>query len=102
VAILTGRPRFVGAELRPARQTAAAGDLAAAVARLGASGADPDLVALARQCLEPDPNARPVDGKAVADAVAAYRTRVEDQLRRAEGERAGGQGAGAGARPTAG
>jgi tetratricopeptide (TPR) repeat protein len=87
-AILTGRPPFVGVESRPAQQLSAAGDLTDAFARLGDSGADPDLVALARRCLDPNPDVRPPDGKAVADAAAAYRTRVEEQLRQAETERA--------------
>ncbi|MBX9583007.1 MAG: serine/threonine protein kinase, partial [Gemmataceae bacterium] len=50
-----------------------------AAARLDRCGADPELVALAKQCLSHDPIGRPADAGAVAAAVAAYRAGVADR-----------------------
>jgi len=86
--ILTGHPPFAGDGARAVLARAAAGDVAEALARLEARGADTELVALAGRCLSPKAEDRPADGKAVADAVAAYHAGVEERLRAAERERA--------------
>jgi tetratricopeptide (TPR) repeat protein len=57
-------------------------------ARLDGCGADAELVALAKRCLAPGAADRFPDGKAVAEAVAAYRAGVEERLRTAERRRA--------------
>ncbi|QJW96350.1 tetratricopeptide repeat protein [Frigoriglobus tundricola] len=86
--ILTGARPFSGKSSAEVVARAAAGDVSDARTRLAACGADPELVAVAQHCLEPHAADRPADGKAVADAVAAYRAGVERRLRAAERERA--------------
>src|SRR5205823_12702342 len=86
--VLTGRPTFTGSDVSETLGRAATGELGDALSRLDACGADAELVALARRCLAADPAARPADGKAVADAVAAYRAGVEERLREVEREKA--------------
>src|SRR5438876_11506324 len=51
--ILTGKPPFVGTVGKAVLLESALGDLAGAFARLDASGADDELVVLARRCLAP-------------------------------------------------
>ncbi len=87
-AILTGRPPYAGDTVGEVLRRAAAGDVADAVARLDACGADAELVGLCRRCLSADPADRPADGRAVAEAVAAYRAGVEERLRATERDRA--------------
>ena len=82
--ILTGRPPYEGASLIEIRNKAAAADLADALDRLGACGADAELVALARRCLEAAPDDRPRDAQAVCNAVTAYLAGVQERLRMAE------------------
>ena len=52
--------------------------------RLGACGADGELIALAVRCLAADPSARPRDAGEVAGAVSGYLLSLADRLRRAE------------------
>jgi serine/threonine-protein kinase len=85
--ILTGQPPFAGPTMDALRQ-AAAGDLADACARLDASGADPELVRLGKQCLAQQRDARPRDAGAVAGSMTAYLVGVQERLRSAEVERA--------------
>ena len=49
--VLTGRPAFTGRSPEEIHRKAAGGDLAEALARLAACGADDELIALARACL---------------------------------------------------
>ena len=53
--ILTGRPPFVGSTREEIRAKAARGDLADALGRLDACGADAELIGLARDCLAAEP-----------------------------------------------
>jgi hypothetical protein len=76
---LTGQPTFTG------WAQAAAGDLEEAFARLDGCGADAELIALAKACLAPAPEARPADAAEVAERVKRYRDEVA--ARQAEGER---------------
>jgi serine/threonine-protein kinase len=62
-----------------------AGDVSGAFARLDGCGADAELVALAKACLAPEPEARPADAAAVAARVRRYRDGVA--ARQAEAER---------------
>jgi len=78
--ILTGRPPFTEPGQAPA------GDVSGALARLDGCGADAELVALAKACLAPEPEARPADAEAVAGRVKAYRDGVEERQRLAERE----------------
>ena len=67
--ILTGRPAFAAGP--PARSIARPrrAELADALARLDACGADAELIALARDCLAAEPADRPRDARAVSDGV---------------------------------
>ena len=86
--ILTGRPAFVGRSSDAMLRTAAQGDVGDALARLDASGADADLLALARDCLAPEREDRPRDAGAVAGRLTAYLAGVQERLRAAEVARA--------------
>jgi tetratricopeptide (TPR) repeat protein len=82
--LLTGKPPYLGSSSREVHPLAARGALEGAYARLDACGADPELVALARACLAPEPAQRPRHAGVVADAVATYQTQVQEKLRQAE------------------
>jgi hypothetical protein len=86
--ILTGRPPFDADTGTAALGLAAAGAVSGCFARLDACGAEPDLVALCKRCLAPDPAGRPADAGAVAAAVATFRTEAERRAREAETARA--------------
>ena len=86
--ILTGKPAFTGRNSGEIHRKAARGDLAPAFARLDASGSDPELIALAKDCLGPERDDRPRDAGEIARAIGSYRAGVEDRLRAAEISRA--------------
>jgi superkiller protein 3 len=65
--------------------------LADALARLEGSGADAELLWLARECLAAEPAGRPRDAGEVAARLTAYRAGVQERLRAAELERAAAQ-----------
>jgi serine/threonine-protein kinase len=85
--ILTGRPPFTGKPAEALRK-AQAGRLEEAYARLGACGADAELVALARRCLAAEPGDRPRNATVVAAKMDAHLVSVQERLRRAELEHA--------------
>jgi serine/threonine-protein kinase len=89
--ILTGKPPFQGPSVRDVLRQAQQGDLSGAWERLEASGADAELVALARACLNAEASQRPRDAGEVAAATARYLEGVQERLRRAEQERAAAQ-----------
>lgn len=80
-AILTGQPLYLGKNTRRVLAQAARADLADTFARLDASPAARELVALAKRCLAPHPDQRPRNAREVATALTAY---VESDLRQAE------------------
>jgi serine/threonine protein kinase len=82
--ILTAQMVYTGTDVREVLFRAAMGGTEEALNRLDCSGADGELIAIAKQCLSVDPAARPADGQAVANLVAAYRQGVEARLRQAE------------------
>ena len=82
--VLTGKPPYTGRSGHEVLRKATRGDLAEGLGRLGTCGGDPDLVALAKDCLAIRPDDRPCDAGAVSRRVAAYRTGVQDRLRAAE------------------
>jgi tetratricopeptide (TPR) repeat protein len=82
--VLTGRPAYVGGSAAGVLGKAAAADLADATGRLDSSGADAELVTLARSCLAPAVEGRPRDARAVAEAVTSYLAGVQDRLKAAE------------------
>jgi PAS domain S-box-containing protein len=79
--ILTGAPPYAGADARSAYKQAAKADLADGFARLDASAADPELIALCKRCLAADPADRPRDAGVMAAALAEC---LSHDLRRAE------------------
>ena len=64
--ILTGKPPFLGRDRQEIHDAAARGDLAEALQRLEACGADAELVALCRDCLAAESSARPANAGEVA------------------------------------
>jgi len=86
--ILTGKPPYAGADAESNRQLAARAKLDDAFSRLDASGAEPELVALAKRCLAAEPAQRPADAGEVAEAVAVLRADSERRARQAEMDRA--------------
>jgi tetratricopeptide (TPR) repeat protein len=85
--ILTGQPPFAGSSVETSRLKATQGQLGECFARLDASGADPELLALCRRCLAPLPAERPADAGEVALAVAEMRQAADERARRAELDR---------------
>ncbi len=88
--ILTGQPPFTGRAAEAARKAQIA-KLEDAYARLDASGAEAELVRLAKWCLAAEPWDRPGDAGKVAQEVAAYLDSVAERLRQAELARAAEQ-----------
>jgi len=78
--ILTGRAAY-DAQGKEALIMAAQGRLEEANERLDRSGADPELVRLARRCLAPERAERPRDAGAVARAVSDYLAAAEERAR---------------------
>jgi tetratricopeptide (TPR) repeat protein len=86
--ILTGQPAYTGRNNNEIMRRALRGDTSDACARLTACGVDVELVALARECLAPEPADRPRDAGAVASRITAYLAGVQEKLHTAERERA--------------
>jgi serine/threonine protein kinase len=93
--ILTDQPPFLGPDSESTRQLSVTGQLGECFARLDSSGADPELIALAKRCLAAEKADRPPDAGTLAEAVAQLRQAAEERARkgeldrvRAEGERA--------------
>src|SRR5262249_31143143 len=86
-AILTGEPPFAGPTPEATRQLAAERVLGRALAGLDGCGADPELVALCKRCLDPERDGRPRNAGAVAEAVHAFRAEAEERARQAELDR---------------
>jgi serine/threonine-protein kinase len=86
-AILTGKAPFTGGPEKARRQAVTA-DLGEAHSRLGSCGADLELIALARRCLQAKQSERPADGGEVARAVAGYLDGVQRRLQESECDRA--------------
>jgi tetratricopeptide (TPR) repeat protein len=89
---LTGKPPYAGGDAESTRRLAAQAKLGDAHARLDSSGADPELVALCKRCLSPEPPARPADAGEVARAVAALRAAADERARTADLDRARAEG----------
>jgi serine/threonine-protein kinase len=89
--ILTGQPPYTAAAGWQVYPRAVAADLTDALARLQASGAEAELLRLARNCLAVNPEERPRNAAAVADAMTAYLNSVAERLRQAELARAAAQ-----------
>jgi tetratricopeptide (TPR) repeat protein/tRNA A-37 threonylcarbamoyl transferase component Bud32 len=86
--VLTGKPPYVGRSSEEVRRKACNGDLAEALTRLDACGADTELIVLTKTCLAPEASDRPKDAQAVADRLMAHLNGVQERLHAAERERA--------------
>ena len=86
--ILTGKPPYSGKDSDTVRLMAIRGELADGLARLDASGAEPELVDLCKRCLAVQPTDRPKDAGEVAQAIAQFRAEAEERAKRAEIDRA--------------
>jgi serine/threonine protein kinase len=86
--ILTGKPPYVGQSFEAVRVQSVRGKLNGCFARLDACGAEPELIALCKQCLAFEPGERPEDAGAVAEAVAELRAAAEERARTAERDQA--------------
>jgi serine/threonine protein kinase len=69
--ILTGKPPYAGDDGTLVLRLATRGKLGGCFERLDACGADAELIALAKHCLELEPNDRPRDAGALAERVAS-------------------------------
>jgi hypothetical protein len=84
--ILTGQPPYTGNNPYLVLRRAERGDLGECLARLDATGADEELLALAKRCLAVNIEDRPANGAEVARQIATYRVGVEMRLIAAERE----------------
>jgi serine/threonine protein kinase/Flp pilus assembly protein TadD/predicted negative regulator of RcsB-dependent stress response len=85
--ILTGQSVFGGGTAEQAQRKAAAGDLVEAFARLDASSAESELIALAKKCLAPNSVDRFANGTEVAIETARIRSAAEERAKQAELDR---------------
>jgi serine/threonine-protein kinase len=86
--MLTGHPPFRGSSREEIRASAARGDVADALGRLEACGADSELIELARHSLAAEPARRLLNAGHVARRIAAFLTGLQERLREAELARA--------------
>jgi tetratricopeptide (TPR) repeat protein len=86
--ILTGLPPYTGPSGNEVYRKATRAELAEALARLDACGAEAELVALTRSCLAAAPKDRPRDASVVVAALTAHLAGVEERLCAAELARA--------------
>ncbi|MHC4974429.1 MAG: tetratricopeptide repeat protein [Planctomycetota bacterium] len=88
--ILTGRPPYTGDDVL---MQAAQARLEDALQRLDACGADAELVALAKRCLQSQRKDRPRDARELAETTHEYLAAVEERAHRAavEAARASGE-----------
>jgi serine/threonine-protein kinase len=82
--ILTGTQPCHGVGLFTHLEQAREGDVSAATEHLDHCGADPELIRLAKDCLQASSACRPADGSAVAARMAEYLAGVQERLRCAE------------------
>jgi tetratricopeptide (TPR) repeat protein len=86
--ILTGNAPFAGSSSEEALRQASMGEMSEALARLKGSGAEAELLALARSCLAARREDRPRHAGEVAQRLTAYLAGVQERLRQAGLERA--------------
>jgi serine/threonine-protein kinase len=82
--ILTGRPPHASSSVREVMEEAVRGDVTPACERLDRSGAEAELIALAKDCLRSAKDARPRNAAAVAERVSAFLAAAADRARQAE------------------
>jgi hypothetical protein len=82
--ILTGRPPHAAASVRDVMDEAVRGDVGPACERLDRSGAEAELISLAKDCLRPVKETRPKNAAAVAERVSAFLAASAERARQAE------------------
>lgn len=82
--ILTGRPPYTAKSSTEIFQMAARGDLVGCSDRLAACRAEPELVSLARECLQPELDKRLRNAHVVAKRMTGFFESVQSRLRDAE------------------
>ncbi len=82
--ILTGLPPYAGETTDEIYRKAKAGALEDAAKRIDASGADSELIQLAKKCLAADRRDRPRDAGVVADEIGKYLASFEARARASE------------------
>lgn len=85
--ILTGQAPYVGKSTKALFRLAARGQMDEALQRLEHCGADAELIDLAKNCLEYEPELRPDNASKVADRMSDYFHSVETRLQQAELDR---------------
>ncbi len=83
-AILTGHPPFLGASAPEVMRLVQCADLDDAFERLDQCEADPELIALAKRCLSPEPEERPADAGMLAEETQQNLESVQARLQSAE------------------
>jgi serine/threonine-protein kinase len=86
--ILTGHTAYTGRTVQEVVRKAMRGDTAEALTRLDGSGAEIELIALAKECLAVEPDNRPRNAGLVAARMTAYLMGVQERVHAAERERA--------------
>lgn len=79
--IITGSPPYAGKSFNEVYRKARNGKLDDAHARLNAADVDPQLIKLATECLQKDPDNRPADASHVARVITAI---IESNVREAQ------------------
>lgn len=87
-AMLTGKPPFTGDNVEAVKLNAVRGQTEEAFARLDASGAEPDAIALCKRCLSFEPADRPSNARELAAEVARLRQAAEERAKLAEMDKA--------------
>jgi serine/threonine-protein kinase len=82
--ILTGQPPFTGSSAGETLRKAGRGEVGEAFGRLDGSGAEPELIALAKESLAPERDDRPRCAGIVAERITAYLAGVQERLRQTE------------------
>ena len=82
--ILTGLPPHASASVREVLEEAERGDLKPVRDRLDRSGAEAELIAIAKDCLQPAKDDRPKNAAAVAERVSAFLSAAAERARRME------------------
>jgi tetratricopeptide (TPR) repeat protein len=86
--ILTGQPAFTGRSSGEILRQAARGDQSGAWKRLDECGAEPELIAIARDALAPEVEDRPPHAGAIADQLSRHLAGVLARVQAAERDRA--------------